>query len=216
MLYLPDPDNLTPIDHYWIGYFRADGSLSNGGGQFGQIHREPVEAFVQYLGLPVERVKAYKNSSVKSKDYWVYSMGYTAIGRVYRSMGVKSQLQDSSLYHSPHFWRGMVDGDGSISKPSARTQSLSLCGNFEDVTKFAEFLEPHVGLLSTVFPVKSIFVTRVWGDRAKTAACVLYKDQFSALLYKRQLAELLINMSYSDRYLRNAGILQDDIGVVPT
>src|ERR1051326_1106333 len=57
----------------------------------------------------------------------------------------KTELIPAHLEH--HFWRGMVDGDGSIFTSRGKPV-VSLCGTYDVCSKFIKFVNDNVRLTS--------------------------------------------------------------------
>lgn len=203
MSYLPNPANLSEVDRYWLGYFRADGCISKqtGTAVFAQSTKEPVAGFVSYLGLPEERCRYYTYSAQppgrpERKTYEGYRASSLPLGKMYSSLGVKTKLVDESLYEDIDFWRGMVDGDGCIHHSKQGVVIVSFCGVAYEVDKFADFCLKLFDSRPTVRPNHTIFQTSVGGDKAKYLCRLLYSGKYSALLYKKDLALLAAGLPY--------------------
>jgi hypothetical protein len=201
--YVPDPDNLSEVDRYWVGYFRADGCISKqtGTAMFAQSTKEPVAGFVSYLGLTEERCRHFTYSAQppsrsERKTYQGYRVSSLPLGRIYSALGVKTLLTDESLYDDLDFWRGMIDGDGCIHHSKQGVIVLSFCGVLYEVDKFADFCHKLFDKRPTVRPNHSIFQTGVGGDKAKYLCRLLYSGKYSALPYKRSLALLAAGLPY--------------------
>lgn len=198
MAYLPDPQNLTDVDKYWVGYFRADGSLSSMTAQFVQADQLVVQEFCRYLGLPEDRCREYRATAVKGgQQFTHYRMTYAPLYRVYFTLGVKSQLTDQTLVDSAHFWRGLVDGDGSLGIRKDTATVLRLCGTLEDVEAFSKFCHRHLlSFKPAVTPTGRIFATGVTGDKARYISRLLYgQGGYSANRKKSELARLIYIVS---------------------
>jgi hypothetical protein len=213
MSYIPDLSNLNDVDKYWIGYFRADGSIYQTTfgrtARFAQVHRQPVLEFVRYLGLSDLRCLTgnYTATLPQNKSKKSYTCSYAsskAIGVVYDKLGVKEKLQDDRLYQDRHFWRGMIDGDGCIHLMPSRNDAplLIFAGSLADTEQFSLFCKQIAGQQPAVrlHSSKSIYESRVSGDRARLICRVMYRGQYSALEHKRLLAERVIAQEYRDCY----------------
>lgn len=203
--YTPDPENLTPIDEYWIGYFRADGCISTRHYTvFAQTELEPVVELSKYLRLPLSRVRSREYQTNVPRGGLVTYQGHyicsTALGRVYSQLGVKGTLADSRPYLSPHFWRGLIDGDGSIHiKPEINLVRLNLLANDEDIEAFADYCKSLINKRPHVESLKNIFRIQLSNNRAIFILKSLYLNQYSANAKKTRLAEQAIALGYSHR-----------------
>jgi hypothetical protein len=98
------------------------------------------------------------------------------------------------MARSRDYWRGVVDGDGSIKfHPSDRIPSLEVVGAPGLMLQFASFLE---SVIDDGRPVRSyrhsqstrVAMVKVGGRRAKRAVGALYPPGGEALARKRELA----------------------------
>lgn len=104
------------------------------------------------------------------------------------------------LAASRHFWRGLVDGDGSLgcyakrpgSEPSAQ---FRLFGEGRALSAFTEFLreDGSTGARLTVRPLKSIYTVGTTGWSAARIVELLYEDAPVALDRKAETASLIIS-----------------------
>lgn len=190
---------LTDRDLYWIGYIRADGHLqaprkSTHSGRlcFSQKHEEPVVALHKYVGA-TNPVRVMKYSGELSRPG---SFGYNfSTKQAYRelyNLGVKDLLLAPDITGSLHFWRGMVDGDGCVCLPKSRSKrnvSIFLCLSLEDADCFTNFTR-ELGLSgSRIYDYGSICKVQFGGEPAAFLIKYLYEGHYSALDYKRSLAE---------------------------
>lgn len=197
-------DPLTDRDLYWIGYIRADGYLhtnkKTGRKQliFTQKNRHPVEELASLVGNQVytrEDVTNY-GPSIKHK---VATSG--PVARRVDELGVKTELRPD-IYHSKHFWRGLLDGDGSVGyKKRAGSPDypfLSYVGSTTDMTNLSSWLGDLMNCAGpTVHPIKSpgMAIVTLGGNKAKFVATYLYDGEYSALPYKRESAESVMRWS---------------------
>lgn len=212
-------DPLNNFDLYWLGYIQADGSLVSKVGQeyspglyrkkggylaFGQIHEEPVialHAYVEGQGAVKERI--HKNTGFKEN----HSMFLFSSSKPYyalEALGCKSKLRDD-IYLSLDFWRGLLDGDGSINfvVNSGRTYpAIAWCGNEYDMVKCADWIEstglkrPKVGV------ARSIFRVGLNGEPAAYLTKLLYgNDAYSALPIKHKRALEILKWKTAKRTL---------------
>lgn len=197
-------DPLTNEDLYWIGYIQADGGMVSIIGQeygpglyrkrggrlvFGQIHREPVEALLYHVqGNGTVR---QKNMSTKYGDCIMYEMASSKPYYNLLELGVKKEIR-SDVYKSKHFWRGLLDGDGSVGWVKNRDilyPVIAWCGSKFDMDRCADFIE-NLGLKRPkVGAARSIFRVAINGEPAAYLSKLLYKNEFSALDVKRFRAE---------------------------
>jgi hypothetical protein len=87
------------------------------------------------------------------------------------------------------YWRGVVDGDGTLCNASDGRRILALVGTADLCCQFLAFLRTHgLGSRTTVHPNRSIWTAKVSGTEAERAARVLYADAALALPRKAATA----------------------------
>lgn len=186
---------LSDREEYWIGYLRADGCIyRKPGGKivvFCQKHREPVDAYAQFIGAvrPVSRY-TQTTSHGTADMHRIASAKYAA--RL-DEIGTKTDL-DSRLYESRHFWRGLLDGDGTLGmfinggKPYP---AISWCGFQRDMEALAPWIAKLLGTKApkvSTTPCDVLFRVGLGGRKAKYLAQHLYVGQYACLGYKREAA----------------------------
>ena len=116
-----------------------------------------------------EKVYTYNNAGSYKKGSVIHKTYSLKIGVNLQKLGVKSELRED-VYRSKHFWRGLLDGDGSIimSKNQGKIYPyLAWSGNERDMLECSNYLgqilkEPKPKLSQ----VKSIFTVRLVGTKA--------------------------------------------------
>jgi hypothetical protein len=202
---------LTDRDLYWIGYIRADGHLMapkkdthSGRLCFSQKHEEPVVALHKYVKAtnPVRTMKYMGDLSRPGSHGYDFStrQAYPQL----KNLGVKDILLAPDITSSLHFWRGMVDGDGCVCLPKTirgRSVSIFLCLTKEDASCFLEFTQ-RLGLMgSRIYEFYGICKVQFGGEPAACLIKYLYEGHYSALDYKRALADE--GMKYRAKRTRN-------------
>src|SRR5260370_42181273 len=92
------------------------------------------------------------------------------------------------------YWRGIIDGDGTLCVSSSGQKILALVGSQPICNEFLAFCRHHAcGLGVTVRPHKHIFSVRLSGKEAVTVASILYEGADLALDRKRAI--------YTERFL---------------
>ena len=209
-LTIPFADPLTDVDLYWIGYIRADGSLScwNHYYQlaFTQKCEAPVRALYTYVGATskLSHYKQGKNPWSSGNTIWKFNTrNYVDM---LQSLGVKGQLRED-IYQSPHFWRGLIDGDGSVSwgtpsrEPDHPYPILDLRGYPRDMVAFSNYVE-NLGLISRkIIHHKGNISTVVYiAMPAAALTAHFYHGQYSALDYKAENAKRSIAYGFARRH----------------
>ncbi|GHJ11054.1 hypothetical protein TPA0907_54210 [Micromonospora humidisoli] len=193
-------DSLTPDACYWIGFLFADGCVSYRPGYLPQISiglaerdRDQLVALRDYLGCgnSISRTNPIQGScqfSVRSRSL---ADRLIELGRYGDSI-------DERLVVSRDFWRGVVDGDGSLgiykrASPSGRTfAQFRVVGRRHVLTAFVAFLESSGISGLSVRPHKSICTVGTTCGPAERIASLLYLDAEPALARKAEIAAQMI------------------------
>ena len=182
-----------PIDEhraYWLGFIRAEGHIAlpqkNLRIELRDIDKPHIEKMRQDLegNMPIRLRKKLPNNS----NYIDFSSRYF----------IKSLLPfpNVPIKMKRHFWRGMIDGDGSIFKRIISPQKfytwfLSFSGSLDDVTQFREFIKTSVKIDNRRISYSSI---AIGGNRqVPKAVSILYKNSTIYLDRKYKLYEEIKN-----------------------
>lgn len=200
-------DPLSPEDLYWIGYIRADGHLmkprtetQSGRLVFSQKYKDPVEALHKYVnGTGNVSLKPIKQSLFNAKESNCYVFSQIDPYENLVKLGVKENLRED-IYNNLHFWRGMIDGDGCIcltkssSSASGKAVTVTLCASEIDINRYVLFLK-SIGIKKTrIYSYISSFKVALGSEPASYLLRYLYDGHYSALVYKREKAE--VGMKY--------------------
>jgi hypothetical protein len=193
---------ITPESAYWLGFLTADGCVNAREVIIVlKAEDEPhLRSFQRAIGcsdrplVPANRDTAFR-LAIGCADLARQLHGYGVVsGRAYNHPGVPAQLAQSV-----DFWRGVVDGDGSLRIESKTgIPSLLVVGPPVVMNQFAEFLGRLFddGFVPRVYDHSQSCVVRVvqvGGRRAKTAVTALYADRTApALARKRERAERIM------------------------
>lgn len=194
-------DPLTEKDQYWLGYIRADGSVRRLGGYqkgnftFGQTQEHPVVELMTYLDCKNKLHVSDKAGGFYSKNK-SYAFTQNKYYERFAELGVKENLRED-LYISRHFWRGMIDGDGSLDVYTRNGYSypnISLCSSItHDLERFCDFIESFGIKRPPVTPSRTLWLSRLTYEPAQYLTYHLYKDQYSANLLKKSAADRIMN-----------------------
>lgn len=181
---------LTPDELYWCGLVHADGSIrmDRMSVSLFQKDRHVVDEWLRFLGQD-SRV-----TYVGRECGFGWSEGYGATSKVgvqqLLDLGVKGEPAPE-LYASRHFWRGLIDGDGSVylNKRGQNPQVWLCSGKPRDVAAFSAWVG---GLFDYAGP-KPYFGKGGWyacvgSGKGRALAVYLYKDSYSAVPKKQDLA----------------------------
>jgi hypothetical protein len=104
-------------------------------------------------------------------------------------LGIKGEV-DTALYEELDFWRGLIDGDGSVSQGARRPTVLLCSGKPRDIVAFSEY----VGRLFECQGPKpycsknGVWAAMVGHGKARALAVYLYKGRYSAVPRKQATA----------------------------
>jgi hypothetical protein len=196
-------DSLTDEAAYWIGFLLADGCISISPGrhvvQLSQRKSDShhLQKFLNFIGSPTRPI--YLRKSTKFKNYKCQDTASVVVcSKVIcdslQKWGVhqrKSKIAEAPdcLVLNPHFWRGVVDGDGWVGVQRKGTLAvLGLCGGRYLCEQFKEFIKTIVPTGSNVIKNHSIFSIRIFARQAKLVLATLYPTDAIALSRKYKAA----------------------------
>lgn len=166
---------------------------------FAQVHEEPVQAFLYYVKGEgkVSSRKHGKNSFAKKDELTGETKGQMYIASSSKpyypllALNLKKELRED-IYESKHFWRGLCDGDGTVAwvkNRGYRYPVIAWSGSLHDMTRCADWIEGFGYKRPKVGTARSIFRVSVNGSTAVRLIEHLYRGEYSALNYKRKIAE---------------------------
>jgi hypothetical protein len=198
---------LTHRSAYWLGFLMADGCVSRREVIVVLQQRDAIHllSLLEVLGCPDRPLRpANAGRGVR------LAIGSAALARQLLALGIVPGRAGSStpvapeLARSRDFWRGLVDGDGSLRfDRKTGIPSLVVVGAPGLIQQFADFLAP---LFTDGFRPRpyahsqsdAVLMLSVGGHRAKLAVTRLYGgDPPDALPRKRALAERVMGWERS-------------------
>lgn len=207
-------DELTPESLYWLGVMATDGHV--GRAKKGQHTRHVtlslqerdialVEAFRDFLGSthPIKLRDYHKKRSESHQRMCVLTVASGRLADRLESLGLVPNKAELGLTVPPEvaqssaFWRGCIDGDGTVKIQSGRP-TIALYGSRQLLAQFAEFMGAHLGKVPTVHngghkDCKTCQV-RIDSRGAESLAAILYDGATVALRRKAEAAA-----SFKDR-----------------
>lgn len=199
---------LTDAAIYWIGMLTADGwiyrtsGISCGVGlQLQYRDREHVRAFQKFLSTTtplydLERrskrgvIRRYTRLLVSSRPM---VRALADCGIVPRKTAITHATPDLAL--NRHFWRGEVDGDGSLR--CDRYAQLSLVGSQELMEQFAVFCRAICPTSRiSVRPTRRAFRVSMRASTATSVITELYRDTDLALARKLATARAVMDQGF--------------------
>lgn len=201
-------DTLTPTSMYWMGFLFADGSVVNGGGSpqlivdLGAKDRRHLERFARDF---LKSEHAIRDVTHKASTYGdiIVSERQSVAFRVRSKQlvaalaahgliaGKKRRVPSASLEASPDFWRGCVDGDGTVGiypdKNKYLYPVLKLCGQMAIMLSFQKFLSQHAIKVNITKTSSGIFQVQTMGAVAKQISAMLYHERLTVALERKLL-----------------------------
>jgi transposase len=196
-------DELTPDAAYWIGFLFADGSVGRG----------------ERLGIVSIRVSERdRNQLMKLRTFLGsnHVIGYAPAGNyggyrskpsvrlAFKSIPLAERLLSFGRYEGPindlliqsrDFWRGVVDGDGSLGILATGYAYFELVGSRRLLESCLSFLKSNnLGAKMTIRADKTIFQIFTAGHIAEKIVAFLYGDATVALDRKAASAAKIIAM----------------------
>jgi hypothetical protein len=194
---------------YWTGFLMADGCVHHAEGGKAYItlslqarDRKHVEKFREFLksghklGRIIVNGRSYYRVGLRSDKIAADLAKYGVVPR--KSLTAKALL----LENNKHFWRGALDGDGTVILPtkSRHRPILSLVGSRNLVSQFADYVSRFLGVTIPIYPRLSIWRVDVRGHKACALAEHFYADCSIAL--DRKFAMLPLFMAWHSRIIK--------------
>lgn len=197
---------LTEEAAYWVGFLMADGYINRA-----KRGAPDVALCLAFCDVGhVEKFKPFLGSSRKitiSKGKYpaaIFSVSSGEIVARLESLGVTThktltaKVSDELLFN-PYFWRGVIDGDGSLHFSKKMKFSLSFIGSKMMCQQFLQFSRSvECGWGVNIYPRKTegIFATGLSGREAVQVAHTLYSNAMVSLdrkqrIYDEKIAPLL-------------------------
>ena len=185
---------------YWLGFITADGMVK--GYEIVIILKasdaEHLRKFLVSLNSDYQLFFRKTQRNGKTHEQVSIRMNCKRLAEALKNLGV---TENKSITAAPclqvpqhltrHYWRGLVDGDGSITvnKPNTKYYVISLVGTEAIVSGFQEFISQFIQSEAKVRPNGNIFQI-VYGGRRQvsTIVKVLYGDAKVYLDRKMALA----------------------------
>ncbi len=201
-------DSITPESAYWMGFLFADGTVGAYGDGAPTIRLDLAEKDRGH----VEKFRSFLKSGHKIITVRHPTDGLIKTVRVSASLSVRSEQLVANLEarglakrcpdrtptpeieNSTDFWRGMIDGDGTVRENvdrrggGYRYASIMLCGHIPVLEKFQTFLLRRGISANIIDTTSGIFQIRMMGASALTLIRDLYENAVVALDRKLETA----------------------------
>jgi hypothetical protein len=194
-------DELTPDAGYWIGFLFADGYVTSRGEsgtvqvRLSECDREHLVKLRAFLGSThmIGTEPAGNYGSYPSRPSVRFSVQSARLAHRLLSLGRYEGPIDSTLARSRDFWRGVVDGDGTVGLLASGYAYFALVGSRRLLEPFLVFLQNNgLGARITIRPDKTIFQVATAGHIAEKIVSFLYEDATVALDRKAAKAAKIV------------------------
>jgi hypothetical protein len=187
---------------YWLGFIYADGCVVH------TARKQCVRVEVQWQDREhLDRLLAFVGSSMRY--YHGERRGAKSATMVLNSRHMVSTLAEHGIHPrktftsralqeafatSPDFWRGMVDGDGSVMyHPDRNTYRMYLLAGAREIEQFREYVLSLAPLLRANPSLQDgIYRLPVSGYAAATVLDTLYSREGPALPRKAEAAQAIV------------------------
>lgn len=179
-------DILTPQALYWVGFIYADGHLARNRPRIvlglSEIDRSHVDKFCNFFGTGIKSFESDKKGVVRMGYECNASWrGQFSSQRIYNRLKELGIAPGKTYEITPHgllmnsrdFWRGVVDGDGSVS--NGNTIDISLSGHENTIKGFLDFIN-RSGIITFNSGYKSKKSDHLW-------SCSLHSNIAKDILY---------------------------------
>lgn len=207
----------TEHQAYWLGFISADGCVYRGNTIEIEIARKDREHLVKFLEF-INSSKRIPDRSVRY-SYKKASGEIDCLPRLSSRASVTSKQMVSDLFrygiterkslvnvpwNGPeqlmrHYWRGVVDGDGSIANGTTkkdRTCDVSLAGSLAVCMAFKKFIAGNIGACGCIVRHGKLFMFRATGNKvAEKIVRLLYINAAVSLDRKQRIADSIIDRS---------------------
>ena len=200
-------DKLTPEAAYWIGFLMADGNVCKVVGTSLRIQvglkesdRDHLVKLARFVNTPNKISGLYYGCVKLAFASNRIAAKLASYGVVQRKTGIE-EVADARLLFDRDFWRGVIDGDGSIylqkRKGNGWRLVLALYGASEKLLEqflaFARKICPDIQ--STVRHGRDSLQLHINGRFAFKVLHVLYEDSRTSLDRKKRKADQILRMT---------------------
>jgi len=183
---------------YWLGFISADGSIKSKPSSVVTLtlaakDAAHVHAFARALQSTYKISDAVYDGFGQCRTSIVSERLVTGLKRLgvhsCKSLTIQPAVVAPELVR--HYWRGVVDGDGSIHRRANGYYILNLVGTAEMLNGFVGVVEQQIDLAQPrITPNGSIYITSYANKKARRVVNWLYSAASIALARKVELAQL--------------------------
>lgn len=201
----------TPAQAYWLGFIVADGSILTEACDTKRLafciqeqDASHLEKFRDMIGSTAPVGK--RTTQLFSIPHFqaMLRINSTKLCDDLIALGVEPQKSTKEKYPSgipthlePHFWRGIIDGDGCISIYETKGKTvaqLSVIGSLEIIETFEKFLKSKIDFRAKPLVDNNNYTLTLSGLNALAAAKLIYEDAPIVLDRKYNLYKQLIDL----------------------
>ena len=205
-------DNLNKRALYWIGFLMADGNITNTKEQksiaiyLAEKDRGHIVKFLEFIGgygRKITHVKKTHAHGVKIRSKHMVDKLMSVGVKPRKSLSAKAL---KGTQKSRDFWRGVIDGDGSIGIYK-NSPSISLCGSLNLTRQFRKFsldvLENNHEI--RVMKIKGINLWRVnlFGYATYNIIKTLYAGNNGNVLTRKDIIAKKILNEFKNKHWKN-------------
>lgn len=206
---------------YWVGFLMADGCVHHGRNtawvilSLAAVDGAHVEKFREFIKSK-HRITAGVGGSFGPSSFVRLTVGSRQLANGLELYGVvpkkTAHARVIRLETNRHFWRGVIDGDGSVGLALRRNPAgglykpravLQLCGSHELMIQFADFAAEVCGSTARPHRSKSIWAVGLTSGPAVAMIRYLYLGARVSLDRKQLKAEQIV--SRNDRQASQPG-----------
>lgn len=194
---------------YFFGLLLGDGNISKDRPRIKiglqKCDKEILDKFAEFLGSD-RPLKAYKNNYSLVID----SVRISEILLANNFEPCKSTRERIPKFYNRedinmrHFWRGLIDADGSLFISKDQKEHLNLISSIEVINEFEAFVKFHTGISMTSVQqhttTKDCYYANYYCRNALTVADMLYKD--SSIFLQRKFEKYEELMSKEHRFIK--------------
>lgn len=177
---------LTPESLYWLGWMATDGCVHWQNGwkislELQEADKALIERFSKFIGGTEPKQRKGKRSS------WYTSLGSSIMGSKLLEYGIKQRksstlLVSPELARSPHFWRGAIEGDGSITEYELGNLKVELSSGSHAFIEQFKLFYPN----ATVKPNQKKWRAYCCCSHARRLLKLLYDGSYPDLVLERK------------------------------
>jgi len=188
-------NNKKEESSYWIGFLLADGSIEKRENRLDKIKiglgikdKLHLEKFNNFLGTDY---KIYTTSKEPNDIVAISVTSNKLVERLSKFGIVPNKVKGTNPQNinNRHFWRGVIDGDGYLSKHSRdEKKEIGLAGSKQTCVKFKQFAKQFSATEASINKASGTFRWRTTGNYAIQIAKKLYENSSIYLKRKYKLA----------------------------